>query len=210
MRWLRRFVLTVATGVLCWALAVATGAIIPTNVVAKSSNQGSLVKVGLVQGPIHTDFLLPLDGNTRRDFAILDLPDDASWLLVGWGAREFYTTVGDYSDVSISALSRAIIGDEAVMRYELVASYSPVLSIDLTPSEYERLRHSILSETDFTQPVGAGFLQAGDRYFAAIGKFNLVNTCNQWIAHSLQQAGRRFGSWTQTTWAVRLSLAIYG
>lgn len=199
-----------AAGPVCWILAVVIGAALPDGpFVSQSSGQGPPVRVGLLQGAIHTDFLLPLDKATRRDFATLDLPETARWLAVGWGAREFYTTVGGYREVSRSALWRAIKGDRAVMRFEPFGEYTPELSIELDSLEYERLRKSILSDTDFAQPVGAGLLRAGDRYFAAQGNFNAINTCNQWISRSLKRAGRRFGLWTQTTWAVRLSLAVY-
>lgn len=52
-----------------------------------------------MQGPIHTDFLLPLDADTRADFAMLDLPETAAWLQVGRGARGFYRQVGGYGDL---------------------------------------------------------------------------------------------------------------
>lgn len=198
------------TILICWASIVALGAIIPGTTEGSDSPHVTAVKIGLEQGTIHTDFLLPLDDLTRRDFAVLDLPETAEWLLVGWGAREFYTTVGAYSDISLSALWSALSGDRAVMRFEAIESRRPEMIINLDRDEYKRLRQVILSETDFTRPIGKDLLRQGDQYFAAKGNFNAINTCNQWIAHSLKHAGYRFGLWTQTTWAVRLSWWIYG
>lgn len=190
--------------------AVVLGALLPYPVQSLPLGRGEPVRVGLVQGAIHTDFLLPLDPATRRDFAMLELPPNAEWLMVGWGAKEFYTTVGSYRDLSARALWRALTGDSAVMRYQPVGAYNPDLSVTLDSLQYERLRASILRDTDFSRPIGGALLSGDDRYFAAAGRFNLVQTCNQWIARSLHRTNRQFGAWTPTTWSVRLSLAVHG
>ncbi|MBA4490523.1 DUF2459 domain-containing protein [Paracoccus sp. S1E-3] len=164
------------------------------------------VRVGLVQGPIHTDFLLPLDPQTRADFAWLDLPEDAAWLQVGWGARGFYTQVGDYGDLRAGTVLRALIGDTAVMRFEPVGAYVPELSITMDRLEYQRLRAVVLSDTLWDQPVGQGLLAPADRYFAAKGRFNILHPCNQWIAGALRRANRSFAIWTPTNWSIRQAL----
>lgn len=210
VRRLKRLILTVVGVPMCWALMVIVGAVFPGPISEPTLAPGQLVRVGLVQGPIHTDFLLPLDEGTRVDFAALDLPETAEWLLVGWGGKAFYTTIGDYGDVSADAIWRTVTGDSAVMRYQPVGTYAPEWTVLLNPVQYSRLREVILADTDFGQPAGINLLAEGDRYFAASGNFNLINTCNQWIARSLRHAGHSFGLWTQTNWAVRLSLAIYG
>lgn len=64
--------------------------------------------VYLINGPIHYDFTLPLDDEVRIALSALNYPAldaaDAQTLIIGWGARTFYTTVGCYSDVSGSAI----------------------------------------------------------------------------------------------------------
>lgn len=167
------------------------------------------VRVGLVQGPIHSDFLLPLDAQTRADFAQLDLPKDAAWLQVGWGARGFYTQVGNYGDLKATTILRAITGDSAVMRFEPIGPYAPDLSITLDMLEYQRLRAVIRADTLWDQPVGQGLLTASDRYFAAKGRFNLLHPCNQWIAEALRRANRRFAIWTPTNWSIRQALRSF-
>lgn len=164
------------------------------------------VRVGLVQGPIHTDFLLPLDAATRADFAQLDLPKDAVWLQVGWGARGFYTQVGGYGDLRAATVLRAITGDAAAMRFEPIGPHQPALSITLDGLEYQRLRAVIRSDTLWDQPVGEGLLAPNDRYFAAKGRFNILHPCNQWIAEALRRANRSFAIWTPTNWSIRQAL----
>lgn len=167
---------------------------------------GAPVRVGLMQGPIHTDFLLPLDSATRTDFAMLDLPESADWLLVGWGARGFYTQIGGYDDLGAGVILRALSGDRAVMRFEPLGPHEPALSITMDQLEYQRLRQVVLSDTLWDQPVGQGLLAPGDRYFAAKGRFNLLRPCNQWIAEALRRANRSFAIWTPTNWSIRQAL----
>lgn len=191
-----------------WGLAVTTGALWP-GVHADIGRAGAPVRIGLVQGPIHTDLLLPLDADTRTDFAFLDLPPDARWLLVGWGAEGYYTTVGDYGDVSIPATLRAAFGSPSVMRFQPVGPWEPPLDLTIDRAHYDALRAVVLADTVVNRPVGRDLLSPGDRYFGARGTFWVANSCNQWANRTLRAAGLPFGRWTPTTWAVRLSLRIY-
>ena len=59
-----------------------------------------------MQGSIHIDFLLPLDADTRADFAMLALPAGTAWL-----------QVGDYGDLRAGTILPVATGDSAVMRF---------------------------------------------------------------------------------------------
>lgn len=176
---------------------------------------GDAVTIGLVAGPIHNDFLLPLDAQTRDQFAVLSLSDvpishpQAEWLMVGWGAREFYTTVGDYSDVSWTAARRAILGDHSVLRvdvYGAIGDPDLVTWLQLSPAQYRALRHGIrqsFGETPQEVPVKTG---SQGKFFSAEGRFNLLRTCNAWVGAQLRNAGVAFGRWTPIPTSVTLSL----
>lgn len=202
---MRRLLLLVPAFGLVLFLLLLAGARLPAPRLSLPLSQ-DMVRIGLVQGPIHTDFLLPLDADTRADFARLNLPESADWLLVGWGARGFYTQVGGYGDLDPSVVLRAVTGDAAVMRFEPVGPYQPRLSITLDRLAYQRLRQVILSDTLWHQPIGAQLLAPGDRYFAARGRFNILRPCNQWIAEALRRSGRSFAIWTPTNWSIRQAL----
>lgn len=53
-----------------------------------------------MQGSIHIDFLLPLDADTRADFAMLALPAGTAWL-----------QVGDYGDLRAGTILPVATGD---------------------------------------------------------------------------------------------------
>ena len=141
----------------------------------------------------------------------LDHPN-AKWVVVGWGAHDFYTQTGTYSDLRSKAVWRAITGDAAVLRVSLTGAFLPnaqVQYLELSVQQYDALLDTIKA----TLPYGAntspltninGFSQ-DDRFFPAKGNFHIFNTCNVWIGRSLRTAGVRFGRWTPMTFSIRLS-----
>ncbi len=184
-------------------------------------SNSTATEVFLVAGPIHYDFLLPLTDETRDNFAELAqaglpvLDPDARWLLIGWGAREFYTTTGTYADLSVSAVLRGIFGDDAVLRAEIFGALRTDIdlpSLRLDSQQYDRLQQAILSS--FARNSGQlvpvpGNLSGGDRFFEAKGRFNLFRTCNTWIGDVIQTAGLRFGRWVPLPYSVTLSHAVF-
>ncbi|MGL4278726.1 MAG: TIGR02117 family protein [Albidovulum sp.] len=184
------------------------------------------VRVGLLRGPIHYDFLLPLNSETRREFAFaesglgvsLSAPG-ARWLVAGWGSQAFYTTAGSYADVQMSAVLRAATGDKAVMRLDVFGALpetdQPGLHwISLTSDQFSELRRGILASLD-RDAAGAPILAdvAGiaktDGFWLALGRFDLIRTCNVWVGDQLRAAGLRFGVWTPTPQSIDLSLRLF-
>ncbi|MEL7099171.1 MAG: DUF2459 domain-containing protein [Pseudomonadota bacterium] len=170
---------------------------------------GDDVTIHLVAGPIHTDILVPLDAATAARFAQYGMATDtpgAEWLVVGWGARDFYTTTGTYADVSLRAIWRAITGDSAVMRLGLAGPLDPALRtwpIAISAAQHTALLDQIESDIDTPTPLPHAGFGAFDRFYSAAGRFHIFNTCNTWVARTLRAAGIPFGAWTPTPYAIR-------
>jgi uncharacterized protein (TIGR02117 family) len=177
-------------------------------------------RVGLVVGPIHTDLLIPLTPavKSRLGFAIADgVPLDApgaEWLLVGWGARQFYTTAGTFADVTMAATLRGITGDSAVLRLDAIGQIHDFTDIPLIGADAVQFAAllDVLSASFAPGPDGVpvaldhpGFT-GSDRFYVATGHFNILNTCNVWVGDLLGAAGIAFGNWTPTPYAMKLSL----
>lgn len=170
----------------------------------------------LVSGPIHYDILIPIDDDTRAEFAFLadgGVPIDhfgATWLSVGWGSEAFYTTAGSYLDINARAVWRAATGDNAVMRFEVYGAlpvHPDLRRVSLSQFQLDAMRHKILSPLG-PDPVALpidGF-SATDAFYPARGRFNLLWTCNDWVGSILSGSGLKFGLWTPTPYAVTLSL----
>lgn len=219
---MRRGLLALIAAPVFYVLAGFLGALSPGHVTAVGG--APTARIGLARGPLHYDLLLPLTDDSRAAFGFLDdggLPvydRRAIWLVVGWGAEAFYTSVERYSDVTAPVLWRAVTGDDPVLRFDLAGDVSGVSGlewIDASPAQITALQAAILRQVsrDYQgvairlPPVSAGQTHL---FYRANGRFDLFHTCNDWIGARLRDAGLPFGAWTPTTQAVALSLWWHG
>ncbi|SMX29811.1 hypothetical protein TRP8649_03950 [Pelagimonas phthalicica] len=194
-----------------YLFAAGVGAVWPNG--QSGGGQGNVI-VHLVPGPIHYDFLLPADERTRAVFGFSDAAQHpgARWVVVGWGARGFYTATGDYTDLRADVIWQAATGDQSVMRIDVAGKLPKEVTrrvLHLTEAEYERLLTVIRGEFAEKRPIAGAGLSATDQFFAARGRFHLFRTCNVWVAEVMAQAGLRFGRWTPAPFAVTLSAWIF-
>lgn len=171
--------------------------------------------IGLIQGPIHTDILVPLTPATRARFgfaARAGVPvgdPGAQWLVYGWGAAEFYTTTGTLADITPAQVLAAANGDSAVIRLDVLGPLPALPNLRLLPlSETQfrvlmvQLSRSLASETPLDHPGFTG----SDAFFPGRGRFHALRTCNVWLGEMLRAAGVPFGLWTPANWSVTLAL----
>lgn len=201
-----------------YGLAAGLGGLIPHRLSGQKAPEPG-TRIYLLQGPIHYDFLLPLNADTRARFSFLERAGfalghpAAEWLVIGWGAEAFYTSTGSYSDVSLAAIGRGVFGDRSVMRVELAGAVQPnwpVRKVDLGAGQYARLTDAIRgSFGPSTKPLDLAGFSPTDMFFPARGRFNLFQTCNVWIGDMMRAAGVRFGIWTPTPYAVTLAHSLH-
>jgi uncharacterized protein (TIGR02117 family) len=172
-------------------------------------------RIGLLQGPIHTDILFPLTPETRARFAFAEAAGvplshpDAEWLVFGWGSAAFYTTAGTYADITASAVLTAATGDTAVIRLDALGPLPPLENLrflQLSEAQFQALLDqtsaAFTSETKLSHPGFTGT----DAFFPAHSHFSALRTCNVWLGETLRAAGIPFGLWTPANWSVTLSL----
>ena len=199
-----------------YLVAAALGGLIPGPVAAVEevgADSGS-VEIGLLYGPIHVDFVLPATDETRAELGFaadagvpLDHPG-VRHLLVGWGAREFYTTAGTFADITAGATLRAVTGDASVLRVDAIGALPPGFELPrlrLTGAQYSALLAAIADTATGPAIAGAGFT-GSDGFVEAAERFHLLRTCNTWVSRMLRAAGVPAGIWTPTPYAVRLGL----
>ncbi len=195
--------------------AAVIGPLLPSGAGAQAE---SGTEIRLISGPIHYDFLLPSTEEVRDRFGFANaagVPIDSpavEWIVVGWGASQFYRSAESYSNIPLAAIFRAVTGDHAVMRVDVggpLPPDAPSLTLTLDDQQFALLLDAItegLSEFP-TGPVhysDAGFTET-DAFFAADGRFNALNTCNEWISDTLALAGIEFGRWTPAPFSIRLA-----
>ena len=138
----------------------------------------------------------------RDDIAIETWPESgrfpaARYLEVGWGDRAFYES----QDAGVGlALQAAFASGASVLHvagFERPASESfpraEIIAIELSPRGMEALARFIsqaYARDAAGQPIELGSgLYRGSRFYAATGRYSLVNTCNTWIAEALRAGG---------------------
>lgn len=212
LRGLVRAVAVAGLGLLAFLGAASLGGLVPGR--AADLPAGDTVEIALLYGPIHVDFLLPATDETRAALGFAagaGVPighPDVRHLIVGWGARAFYTTAGTYADITASATARAILGDSSVLRVDVIGAFPPGFEpprLRLSPAQYTALLTAIAQTASGPPIPGAGFTGT-DGFVEARGRFHLFRTCNTWVSDMLLAAGVRAGLWTPTPHAVRLGL----
>lgn len=201
---------------MCYLAAALIGGVLAASTATfEAAGDQKTITIGLVAGAIHNDFLLPSNAQTKAQFAFLEPHDiplnhpNAEWLMLGWGAHDFYTSVGTYSDVSLSASVKAILGDTAVLRVDVLGAIGRpdvVRWLHISPTQYEALLTGIKGSFDPSlRPLPEAPKTQG-HFFPAQGVFNLFNTCNTWVGKRLRTAGVSFGAWTPIPASISLSL----
>jgi uncharacterized protein (TIGR02117 family) len=212
LRGIRRMVTALGLSLGAFLLAAAIGGLIPGR--AADLPPGDTVEIALLYGPIHVDFLLPATPETRAALgfaAEADVPvdhPDVRHFMVGWGAREFYTTAGTYADITLGATLRAITGDAAVLRVEVIGDFPQGFDpprLRLSQAQYAALLDAIAATASGPAIPNAGFTLT-DGFVEAAGRFHAFRTCNTWVSDMLLAAGVPAGVWTPTPYAVRLGL----
>lgn len=172
-------------------------------------------RVGLLQGPIHTDILFPLTSETRARFAFAEAAGvpvnhpQAEWLLLGWGSAGFYTTAGTYADITTSAVLTAATGDDSVIRLDAFGPINPLPNLrflDLSDRQYQALLTETTAAFASQTPLDHPGFTGTDAFFPAQGHFSALRTCNVWLGETLRASGIPFGFWTPANWSVTLSL----
>ncbi|MBB3994275.1 uncharacterized protein (TIGR02117 family) [Sulfitobacter undariae] len=170
----------------------------------------------LAKGPIHYDFVLPIDAQTRAAFSGVNYPPltqtDAQTLIIGWGAEAFYTTTGSYRDISGSAIWRGIFGDNGVIRMDVsgpLRTDHTLRKISLTDAQYRRFLNALVTSFEGVDALPNIGFTSTDAFFPAKKEFNILNTCNVWIGEVLRSAGVQFGMWTPLPLSVTLSHRLY-
>lgn len=181
-------------------------------------------QIGLISGPIHYDFLIPITPELRRQFAFASLngvpisDPEVEWMIIGWGAEGFYTTVGGYGDLTMSAIWRAALGDASVVRVDVtgpIADPGAIMFFKLDDNHYAAFMAAILQSFSLSQdgsPIARPYpgFTATDAFFAGKGRFHLLRTCNVWVGEVMRAAGLPFGRWTPLPQSVGLAQYLHG
>ncbi len=190
-------------------LAGWIGSAVPVNSGAAQPQHG--VTIMVETNGVHTGIVVPI-ANAQKDwrstFPSAALPVRGgqlpTHLAIGWGEREIFLNVPEWSDLSpATALRIAALGGDAVMRVSHYVRPAPSENhrpVTLSEAQYARLVQAIEAALPAPPPGGTREILHGsysdDAYYLANGSYSLANSCNTWVGEVLAGAGVEMGWWT--------------
>lgn len=184
------------------------GTLIPVNTGWEEPEEG--ITIYLADNGVHTDIVFPVDAggvSWRGWFGPQDFEDprwlNARWVMIGAGDEGIYTTAENWSDLTLGVAVNSITSGTRVMHVQWVTEPQEwsVAEIRLRPEEYRRLfaaaRETFaLDGEGAPTPLGTPGYYGSDAFYRGVGPFNLVQTCNQWVAERLRIAGVETSLWS--------------
>lgn len=190
-----------------FALSAWIGAAIPRNAGWEEPDPSKEPTIAILIGTngVHTEIVMPII-SAEQDWRALFPQEDitaqreTTHVAVSWGERVFFLETRRWSDTNpITAISALTGGDGIlhVAHYRNPAPSESYRALNLTPDQYRALTQSIAAQlVDNHRATRLSGYGSYDVFYDARGTYNLANTCNQWTADRLADAGVKTGLWT--------------
>jgi uncharacterized protein (TIGR02117 family) len=165
----------------------------PSSFLASRSNQPPF-EIGVLSAGWHTGLVLPT-GELGPLRPLLQRDPNARYVSVGWGNRRFYMATHPGSGDAIAALFRspsALFVQEASAPAALSTAQTQIRWVCADRDELWRVVSYV--EASLRRPdgkpvdLGPGPLPES-RFYASLGHYSAVHTCNTWTIAALQYAG---------------------
>jgi uncharacterized protein (TIGR02117 family) len=153
--------------------------------------------VYVVNNGWHTGLIVPAAPFKQRFPALQKRFGSADHFEIGWGDKGFYQA----KDITASITLKAMFGLSGSIMHIVALSDTPekytskehMKTLCLSNTQLEQLNQAIseslaLNAQQDVQPLGPG-LYGDSEFFAAVGNYYLLNTCNSWTAQRLARAG---------------------
>jgi uncharacterized protein (TIGR02117 family) len=167
------------------------------------------IDIWLVSNGMHTGVVIPAAGpgyDLRQSFPAPAEYQQAPWILAGWGDREFFENVPQWSDLTLPLAAGSLVGvHETALSIIWVLDHPSLFSdqrhLRATPDQVRRLAEFIRASAE---PAAGGGAQPlilpretpSETFYRARGRYHLLRTCNNWTSQALATAGLPRGLWT--------------
>lgn len=162
---------------------------------------------------VHVDLVLPAAGEGRDWFDVFPPSDfagdvsSASHAVLGWGAKSFYATTREWSDIRPWPVLKALFWqDSAVLHVSYSGDPGTRPNCRVVTSDIAG-RDALFAHIDMTlngPPRREDLPGYGpnDAFYAAQGTYSLFRTCNVWTAEALKQSGQKMALWSPFSFQV--------
>ena len=206
-----------------YLLAALVGALIPaqnSSAFDSVGNTEKTVEIYLLSTLLHVDIAIPITPKVRQKFTFLQHDNfplfhpKLGYLVIGWGAREFYTSTKNLSDIGLGPVFSAVTGDSSVLHIIPSGDLSKekgLRKLTISQSGLNQMIDNILgslklSDSQIPMVLSGKNHGLNDLFYKAKGRFNILSPCNIWTARMLRSSGVNTGIWTPTTFSLMMSL----
>ena len=167
----------------------------------KSYNCSDTTTIFLSTNGNHLDIILAATDIPQLFQQCLPIIKQADYLAIGWGEKDFYLNVQQWSDLTPQAAFRASFGmnDSLLHFIAYKTQQDDWVAIEVCDVRLEKLKKYIAKAlyVDKSGHVNAyegyGFR---DVFYEANGKYSCFNTCNTWVNTGFKEVGMRSSLWT--------------
>lgn len=152
---------------------------------------------------IHLDIIINIDQIDSIFLEELNFSDRTQYLAFGWGDKGFYLNTPRWEDLKAKTVIRAFfLPSETAMH---VTQYRNTrkkwIPVQLCPEQLEKMQQFIISsfkrnDNGKFQPIANSGYGHYDTFYEAIGSYNAINTCNEWVNKALKKAEVKTAIWS--------------
>jgi uncharacterized protein (TIGR02117 family) len=200
IKYIGRAVLGAFSLVLLYFFIAFLLSVIPKNAEAVTCAEKETIY--LISNGIHLDFVLNRNQIDTLLLEDLKIPETVKYVAFGWGDKDFYLHTPTWAALKMSTLVSALfLKSESAMH---VTNYyyksKDFVALPLCNSQIEDLKVYIESSfvKDSTEKViGIGYgYGKNDTFYEAIGSYNAIKTCNEWVNIGLKKANVKTAVWS--------------
>lgn len=209
LRWIVRTLLVIVGAAALYGGLAVLFALLPIAGTVPSGPSAPTTRIYVVSNGFHTDIVVPMDAAWRDallpGFPFVD-PAIAPYVAFGWGDRDFYMATPGVGDMRVELALQALFWSPASVMHVTLWGGPPLPSedvrvIDLAPAQLavvtEGLKDGFARDSAGAfEPVSQGAFTATDAFFAAVGGYSVILTCNEWAAALLRPAGVAVPAWS--------------
>lgn len=200
IKYISRTALGVLGLILLYFLLAFLLGVIPKN--AETVNCTKKETIYLISNGIHLDFILNRNQIDEAFLADLNIPKTVKYVAFGWGDKDFYLHTPTWAELKTSTLVNALfLKSESAMH---VTSYyyksEKFVALPLCDSQIKDL--NVYIESSFIKnnngkivSIGEGYGK-NDRFYEAVGSYNAIKTCNEWVNIGLKKVKVKTAIWS--------------
>ena len=190
----------------CYFAAALVGSLVPANSGWREPKDG--VPIFVETNGVHVSLILPMAA-AGVDLSDLIQPEHlgnpdlyGTHFMIGWGHGAVYRNTQTWGDVRSGDIGSAIIGsdDTTLHVYHLVNPRPSAFrkGFRVTDAQYRTMVTEVRASFKLTSGRSTAYPAYGPNnlFYDSVGHYSGINTCNEWTAMVLRNAGVRVGVWT--------------